>query len=154
MADAARRRSLISGSMCVFCCGVEDDGQDIRATLRFVLEDEGYPVLEAGNGAQELSILRTFPAPLIVLVDHAMPHLNGPDMLRRALEEPALQSGHAYIYITAGARDLPRDLEQVLDALHALALFKPIDVDELLAAVARSGQQLRADASQPVEECS
>lgn len=122
---------------------IVDDDQDIRETIRFMLEDEGYPVLEAEGGVQALGILHTHPAPLIVLVDRTMPRLNGPDLLHRVLDEPALQNGYAYIYLIAGARDLPPNLQQVLAALHAPLVYKPFTVDALLAAVARAEQQLR-----------
>ena len=131
---------------------IVDDDQDIRATIRYFLQDEGHPVLEAEDGMHALAILHTHPALLIVLTNHTMPHLNGPDLLRRVLEEPDLQNGHAYIYITAGTRDLPPDLEQVLAALHAPAVFKPFDVDTLLTAVAQAEQQLLAAVPQKVEE--
>ena len=36
---------------------VVDDDPDIRETLRFVLEDAGYPVYSAENGKEALAVL-------------------------------------------------------------------------------------------------
>jgi CheY-like chemotaxis protein len=131
---------------------IVDDDQDIRETIRFMLEDEWYPVLEAADGLEALAVLHTHPAPLIVLTNHTMPHLNGPDLLRRVLDEPALQNGRAYIYLTAGSREQMQDLQEVLGALHAPIVFKPFTVEALLAAVARAEQQLRKALPQEVIE--
>ena len=122
---------------------IVDDDQDLRQIIRYLVEDAGYPVLEARDGVEALDILHTEPAPLIVLTNHHMPRLNGPGLLRRVLDEPTLLSGHAYLYMTAGSRDLPPDLQQVLARLQAPVLFKPFSVDVLLAAIADATYWLR-----------
>jgi CheY-like chemotaxis protein len=121
---------------------IVDDDRDIRETLRSIVEDVGYLALEARDGIEALDILQMLPGPLIVLTDHHMPRLNGPGLLRCILDTPALVSGHAYVYITAGTRDLPLALQELLTALDAPVLFKPLSIDELLVAIANAVQRL------------
>ena len=132
---------------------IVDDDQDLRETIRYIVKDSGYPVLEARDGLEALHMLHAQPAPLIVLTDHHMPRLDGPGLLRRVLDEPTLRSDHAYVYMTAGTRDLPPDLQQVLAALQVLVLFKPFSADALLANIAAAAHRLcaiqRRDAAEP-----
>ncbi|MGO8949410.1 MAG: response regulator [Ktedonobacterales bacterium] len=131
---------------------IVDDDQDIRETIRAVVEEAGYPVLEARDGVEALDILRVQPAPLIVLTNHHMPCLDGPGLLRRVLGAPTLLTGHAYLYMTAGTPDLPLDLRQVLTALQAPVLFKPFSLDVLLAAIADAAHRLRTVQRRDVAE--
>ena len=132
---------------------IVDNDQDLRETIRYIIEDAGYPVLEARDGVEALDMLQAQLAPLIVLTDHHMPRLDGPGLLRRVLGEPTLLSGNAYVYMTAGTRDLPPDLQPVLAALQVLVLFKPFSAHDLLAAVAAAAHRLcaiqRRDAAEP-----
>ena len=60
---------------------VVDDESRIRLSLRSCLEAEGYEVGEASDGAEAIGmILNTRPE--LVLLDLAMPHLDGMSMLR------------------------------------------------------------------------
>ncbi len=121
---------------------IVDDDQDIREILRSIVEDAGYLVLEARDGVEALDILYVQPVPLVMLTDHQMPRLDGPGLLRRVLDDPVLPSRHAYLYMTAGTRDLPLALQQLLAALNAPVLFKPLSVDSLLCAIAKAAHRL------------
>ena len=59
---------------------IEDD-DDVRLMLRMVLEDEGYEVLEAGNGADGLAVFAN-EKPSLVLVDLKLPDMSGFDICR------------------------------------------------------------------------
>jgi DNA-binding response OmpR family regulator len=63
---------------------VEDDAS-VRMTLSFVLEDEGFAVLEAEDGEEALR-LATSERPNVILLDSVMPKLGGPQVLA-ALKE-------------------------------------------------------------------
>ena len=59
---------------------IEDD-DDVRLMLRMVLEDEGYDVLEAGNGGDGLAVFAA-EKPSLVLVDLKLPDMSGFDICR------------------------------------------------------------------------
>src|SRR4029453_111091 len=57
---------------------VVDDDPDIRETLRFVLEDAGYPVYCAENGREALQVLEGAKhRPGLILLDLMMPIMSG-----------------------------------------------------------------------------
>jgi DNA-binding response OmpR family regulator len=59
---------------------IEDD-DDVRLMLKMVLEDEGYDVSEAGNGADGLALFSA-EKPQLVLVDLKLPDISGFDICR------------------------------------------------------------------------
>ncbi|MEO8277709.1 MAG: sigma-54 dependent transcriptional regulator [Thermoanaerobaculia bacterium] len=80
---------------------VVDDEQDIRESLRMILEFEGYRVEEARTGLEALQKVRERP-PHAILLDVRMPEMDGFETLRalreRGYEMPVLVvSGHADI---------------------------------------------------------
>jgi CheY-like chemotaxis protein len=83
---------------------VEDD-DGIRETMAALLEDEGYKVLQAANGAEGLTALRSVGDPCLVLLDLWMPVMNGWQMLQ-AMRDDAVLSGVPVVVISA-AGDLP-----------------------------------------------
>jgi CheY-like chemotaxis protein len=62
---------------------VVDDDPDVRETTVAGLEDCGYHVLEAAGGAQCLRLLESEAVDLMV-VDYAMPSMNGAELVRIA----------------------------------------------------------------------
>jgi two-component system, OmpR family, response regulator CpxR len=109
---------------------VVDDDPDIRETLRFVLEDAGYPVYLAGNGKEALDLLASIEHPPgLILLDLMMPIMSGDEMLR------ALKAVHALAAIpvtivTASGAPMPREATGLLK--------KPVDLDALLRVVAKN----------------
>ena len=124
---------------------VVDDDTAIRHTLRAVLEDEGYTVLEAADGAAALDLLRTSPYPLITLLDLRMPHVDGEAVLRAAVSDDRIASHHAFALITANPDAITPACERYLAQLHAPVILKPFDLDILLDAVARASGWLAED---------
>lgn len=125
---------------------IADDEPAIRQSLRLVLEDEGYPVLEAANGAAALDLLLTSPVPLVVLLDMRMPGLSGLEVLLRASADPARMARHAIAIVSASPFIAGRP-DPVLSALLArysiAVLQKPFDLDALLALVARLWERVQ-----------
>jgi DNA-binding response OmpR family regulator len=68
---------------------VVDDEHALRRLLRLYLEREGYAVVEAGNGLDALSALRTDGVD-VALVDVMLPELDGFSLVRRIREESAM----------------------------------------------------------------
>jgi CheY-like chemotaxis protein len=118
---------------------VVDDDPDIRRMLAASLDALGYRVLQAADGPEGLSALLTH-APDLMIVDFAMPGMNGAEVARRArLQRPDLPilfaSGYAdtdAIHQAAGVdapllrkpfriAALQRALEDVLGARQAHA---------------------------------
>lgn len=111
---------------------VVDDDANIRATVSMVLRFDGYPVETFENGLQALDALATRdPAelPRLVLLDHQMPGLEGGQVLERIRREPSLKSIKV-VMLTGCA------LEPYFPGADEL-LRKPVDIDQLLAAISR-----------------
>ena len=111
---------------------VVDDEENIRHTLRGVLADEGYDVLEAADGRTALALLeRTVPR--LAIVDVWMPEVDGIELVERMrAQAPGIPviviSGHGSIetavrVIRLGAFDF---------------LEKPFQLDALLNVVGRA----------------
>lgn len=109
---------------------VVDDDVDIRDTLRFVLEDAGYPVLTAENGKEALDILSSAePRPGLILLDLTMPIMSGEEMLKALKTVHALAAIPVTIVTASGA---PKP-EQASGLLR-----KPLEMDSLLRVVAQN----------------
>jgi CheY-like chemotaxis protein len=121
---------------------VVDDDHSIRETLRCVLEDEGYHVLEAPDGMAALDVLRATPAPTVVLLDLMMPRLDGVGMLSAVAHDPRLASQNAYIVITANRYRLDNRAAHLLTDLHVPVVPKPFDMDSLLDTVALAARRI------------
>ncbi|MDP2342344.1 MAG: response regulator [Deltaproteobacteria bacterium] len=68
---------------------VEDD-EDIRETFADVLRDHGYDVAEAQNGQVALSLLQGGLRPQLILLDYAMPVMDGGEFRKWQLADVAL----------------------------------------------------------------
>ncbi|MCA9906899.1 MAG: response regulator transcription factor [Anaerolineae bacterium] len=65
---------------------VVDDELKLRDMLRVYLEQEGYRVVEAGNGREALYVAR-YEKPDLIILDLMMPELGGYDFLRAYSKE-------------------------------------------------------------------
>src|SRR5437016_7266482 len=111
---------------------VVDDEENIRHTLRGVLADEGFEVLEAPDGRRALELLKHV-APRLAIVDVWMPEMDGIELVERMRNQaPGVPiiviSGHGTIetavrVIRLGAFDF---------------LEKPFPLDALLSVVGRA----------------
>src|SRR5213593_1294576 len=111
---------------------VVDDEENIRHTLRGVLADEGFDVLEAPDGRRALELLEHV-APRLAIVDVWMPEVDGIELVERIRNQaPGVPiiviSGHGTIetavrVIRLGAFDF---------------LEKPFPLDALLSVVGRA----------------
>jgi CheY-like chemotaxis protein len=108
-----------------------DDEEMIRVLGRSVLEDAGYRVLEASDGAEAVDLFRERHAGIdLVVLDLTMPRMSGQEACRRMAEIRA----DARVLLSSGysADDLP----DVAGAVGLLA--KPYRPAELTAAVRRA----------------
>ena len=105
---------------------VVDDEPGIREVIVMLLQDEGYRVLQAENGARALELLRAEQPDLLVL-DIMMPVLDGFEVLRRLREMPDFEATHV-ILMSAAVRPTP-------DYQVAAFLPKPFELDQLLQTI-------------------
>jgi CheY-like chemotaxis protein len=125
---------------------VVDDDEDIRETLRVLLEDAQYPVAEAASSAQALDYLRAASSPHVVLLDFLMPGENAGTLLR-ALQHDATLRRHRYILIPASpVTTFSKEDQRLIAKLCTEVVQKPFEVDNLLRAVDDAAAQLRGSA--------
>ncbi len=65
---------------------VVDDSISVRNLVEFVLDADGYKVMQAEDGQQAWNILQRYK-PNLVLTDYEMPNMNGIELLRRMREQ-------------------------------------------------------------------
>jgi CheY-like chemotaxis protein len=109
---------------------VEDD-RAIREILCEILQDEGYTVATACNGAEALQLLKRLRPDLIVL-DLNMPVMNGGDFRLVQRLDPAFRN-----IPTVVLSAVDRLQEHAAEIEAVLCLAKPVKLRELLAAVER-----------------
>jgi CheY-like chemotaxis protein len=110
---------------------VVDDDAAIRELLRFVLEEEGYEVIEAADGAEGLQQYQAAPIDFVI-TDLQMPGMDGLELmmtLQRMVPTHALMAISGDLDALTQARGLtphtfakPLPLEQVLEAMRSLDL--------------------------------
>src|SRR5438093_10116087 len=134
---------------------VVDDEENIRHTLRGVLADEGFDVLEAPNGRRALELLEHV-APRLAIVDVWMPEMDGIELVERMrTQAPGVPiiviSGHGTIetavrVIRLGAFDFlekPFPLDALLNVVgRALGTNAAISETAALAAAASAAPSL------------
>lgn len=105
---------------------VEDD-DDLRETLNVILSDEGFDVLEAAHGGEALDALASDGRTDVILLDLLMPVLDGWATLEALRANPSL--AHLPVIVCTSAPERAPAGVPVLS--------KPLDLDALLAAIAR-----------------
>ncbi len=111
---------MTSGTAAPACVLVIDDEEDIRETLRDVIEMEGCSALLAASAQEGIKILET-QKPCLIILDLMMPGMNGAEMLtllrhdERLSNLPVLMSTSAPSRAPAGVALLPKPID--LDAL-------------------------------------
>lgn len=111
---------------------VIDDDDDVRASLRRILERDGYTVIEEPDGKSALRHFAGDPADLVIS-DVYMPDMDGIDLLLRVRDA----FPEARIIVISGGGQMGK--ESVLAAASRLGadrIFeKPFDVLDMLEAV-------------------
>ena len=110
---------------------IVDDDADIRAILSFTLEDAGYDVREAADGAQAVVAMQ-HRAPDCLVLDVMMPGVDGFGVLR-SRRRLALAPKTRILMLTAktAEKDFARGWELGADEY----ITKPFDPEELLETV-------------------
>jgi two-component system response regulator MprA len=110
---------------------VVDDDQDVRGLLQDLLEERGYQVATAADGAQAVAFLTHATEPWIVLLDVVMPQLSGLEVCAHLHANGATAPDHRVALMT----ELWEKVKHCPPPARAL-LRKPFDVDAVLNLVA------------------
>ncbi len=119
---------------------IADDDDDIRASLRYLIESAKYSVLETTNGVQTLEYVNVCDTPTIVLLDLTMPQMSGFEVMRSFAATHQLPHAVRFILLTARNPYFTEEDSQVLNELHVPLVKKPFDIDEILLIINKTAQ--------------
>ena len=122
-------------------CVIEDD-EGIRETVRDLLIDVGYDVIEAATGLAGKQILDASAERLIVVLDYRLPALDGCDLLEIVAQDEDLRERHTIIMMSASPARTIEDCEEAIDELNVPIVPKPFDIDDLVEAVREAEKRL------------
>jgi DNA-binding response OmpR family regulator len=80
---------------------VADDNENIREALTYLLEDEGYQLWLAKDGAETIKKVKEF-RPDILFLDIMMPEINGYDVCRAIKSDPDLKNTYIIMLTAKG----------------------------------------------------
>jgi DNA-binding response OmpR family regulator len=80
---------------------IADDNENIREALTYLLEDEGYKLWMAKDGAEALREVRNVH-PDILFLDIMMPEMNGYDVCRIIKNDPELSKTYVIMLTAKG----------------------------------------------------
>lgn len=80
---------------------IADDNENIREALTYLLEDEGYELWLAKDGAETLAKVREV-VPDILLLDIMMPGMNGYDVCTAVKNDPVLKKVYVIMLTAKG----------------------------------------------------
>ena len=110
-----------------------DDSSTMRRMVSFTLKSAGYEVIEACDGAEALTVLRSRPVDLVIS-DINMPNLNGIELTRRLRALPSYARTPIILLTTESD---PAKKAEGRAAGATGWIVKPFSQDQLLAVVAK-----------------
>jgi CheY-like chemotaxis protein len=132
------REAGVAGGKASITVLVADDNDVAQRLCRRVLEKAGYSVLIAGDGLQAVEVALT-QRPAMILMDVAMPGIDGIEAMRRIKAEIPNQP-----IVIASAHSMASDRERFLAAGADDILSKPFRLADLVAIVAKLTANLGA----------
>lgn len=112
---------------------IVDDQDDERAIQRAMLEHLGYRVAEAPDGKEALDVAHRL-LPDLVLLDIAMPRLDGLAVCRALRADPRTSGATVLFYTASTAGEVE---ERIRSAGGSGVLIKPVDPHDVAAEVQR-----------------
>jgi CheY-like chemotaxis protein len=110
-----------------------DDDADLRQSLAEALENEGYLVAQAANGAEAMETLRQPERPAVILLDLLMPVMNGWQFCELKQRDPDT----AHIPVLAMSAAVSKDPTSPYYINVDDFIAKPVELDALLSKVNR-----------------
>lgn len=111
---------------------VEDNPQN-RYLVSFLLEQQGYELSTAEDGAEALEMLEG-DAPDLILMDMQLPKIDGYEATRQIKANERLRD---IPLVALTAHSMRRDEQRAIDAGCDEFITKPVDAEGLLALVSR-----------------
>jgi CheY-like chemotaxis protein len=111
---------------------IEDD-RDNMDLMRFMMERQGYEVLEAYDGREGLEMARTM-LPHLALVDLAMPEVDGWTVIRELKRDPATRQ---IKIVVVTVRSLVEDRLRAQEAGCDAFITKPMSMAQLAVVVSQ-----------------
>ena len=109
---------------------IVEDEESVRELEKFILEQEGYEVMEARDGLEGLAKAE-FRKPDLILLDLMMPEVSGNRMFEE-MQQHAEMAGIPLVIVT-GKPDAHRVFDDVIGAENVL--MKPFEANTLLARI-------------------
>jgi CheY-like chemotaxis protein len=109
---------------------IVDDDEEIRESLGELLKDEGFDIVEAGDGIDALTRLSEETHPNVILLDLMMPNMDGWKFHGELQKDSALAS-IPIVIMTAAGEEVARTID-VEDILH-----KPFTLEQVMAVISR-----------------
>lgn len=106
---------------------IVEDHEDTRDMLRIALETEGFDVITAANGVKLLPLIRQH-LPKLILLDVAMPWVDGFELCKAIKENPDLAQIPIF-FLTARISD--EDIEKGFRVGAAEYIKKPVELGPL-----------------------
>jgi len=122
-----------------------DDDEEIRETLSELLIDEGFEVIEAGDGVDALARLAAEAHPNLILLDLMMPNMDG-WVFHSELQKDSALASIPVVVMTAAGRAVSSTID-VPDILH-----KPFSLEDVMAVVSRHCERPHAAESESRDE--
>jgi two-component system chemotaxis response regulator CheY len=116
-------------------CLVVDESRVIRKVARRIIEDMGFDVGEAADGAEALAWCRG-AMPDAILLEWNLPVIDGVNFVRQLRKEP---SGAAPVVVFCTGRNSIAEINEALEAGADEYMMKPFDADILKAKFAEAG---------------
>ena len=106
---------------------IADDNENIRQALTYLLEDEGYSLQIARDGAETLQKIREF-RPDVLLLDVMMPEINGYDVCRTIKNDPDLKQIFVIMLTAKGQLAEQERGREVGADEYVVKPFSPMDI--------------------------
>jgi signal transduction histidine kinase/ActR/RegA family two-component response regulator len=116
---------------------IVDDNVDAAASLGMLLELSGNEVLVTHSGADAIEVARRHH-PSVVILDIGMPQLDGYQVAETLRREAR---GNEYLLIALTGWGQAEDKQRALQAGFDLHFTKPVDLEEIEAAIAEHGRR-------------
>jgi two-component system, chemotaxis family, chemotaxis protein CheY len=124
-------RSFIGGN----CMGqqilIVDDSGSIRQSMKYVVEQAGYSVVEAANGKEALAVIT--PQTKLVVTDINMPEMDGIEFIKRVRSGTAPLKTIPIIILTTESQ--PEMKQKGKDAGATAWIVKPFPPEDIIAAI-------------------